>query len=453
MSDNGRAAQKKSARHPHASGAGSTLTRARGTVLSSSFNSDQPARLGARKATFPMPIQGRGDDVRPYLLPGVFVCLLSRWFAPPVQATEPFHFPEGKIGKSELKYINGVPVLTVQGSPAEIGEAVGSLAVKPAQRMARYPEDMLRHYFLGFLWRPFASAGEKMVQGFPEDYRQELEAMAEGSGVARERVVVGNTLFDLKKLVACSALLVESDRSETGGPLLGRNLDYPSLDYAHEFSLVTVYKPTGARHAFVSIGFPGLVGCLSGMNDAGLSVAVLEVFQVRLGKKRFDSTGMPYALCYRRILEECTTIDEARELLESMKRTTTTNLAVADRNGIAVFEITPGRVLVRRAQNGVCVCTNHFCSDELKPFVRFNYYQTKDRYRILDRVEASREKLGLADLQSGLHAASKKDETMQTMVFEPTTLRLHLAIGGCPSSAGEMKLLELEPIFKAQRDE
>ncbi len=321
------------------------------------------------------------------------------------------------------------------------------LALKPAPRMAGYPEDLLRRYYLRFLWRPFVAAGEKMVQQFPPDYRTELESMAKSSGVERERLVAGNTLFDLKKLFACSALLVEADRSATGGPLLGRNLDYPSLDYAHEYSLVTVYKPAGAKHAFASIGFPGLVGSLSGMNDAGLSVAILEVFQVRLGKKWFDGSGTPYALCYRRILEECATIAEAKDLLEGMKRTTTTNLVVADRDGVAVFEITPSHVVVRRSQNGACVCTNHFCSDELKPFVRFNYYKTKDRYRTLDRAEASREKLTLADLQSGLHAACQKDETLQTMIFEPAGLRVHLAIGMCPSSAGEMKTLDLAPLF------
>jgi predicted choloylglycine hydrolase len=386
--------------------------------------------------------------MRPGLISGVCALLFCGWFRAPAHSAEPFRFPEGKFGQSELKYVNGVPVLTVQGSPDEIGEAVGVLALKPAERMARYPDDLLRHFYLRPLYRPIASAGRRMAERFPADYKDELEAMARGSEVDRDRLVVGNTAFDLKKLVACSALMVEADRSATGAPLLGRNLDYPSLGYAQEYSLVTVYKPRGAAHAFASIGFPGLVGCLSGMNDAGLSVAILEVFQVRLGKKWFDASGTPYALCYRRILEECCTIDEAKTLLESMKRTATTNLAVADRQGIAVFEITPTSVIVRRSEKGACVCTNHFCSDELRPFWRFNFYQTLDRYRTLDRTQAARDKLSLADLHTGLHAACNNDETMQTMIFEPAALKIHLAIGECPSSAGEIKSLELGPMFR-----
>src|SRR6202022_3951662 len=123
---------------------------------------------------------------------------------------------------------------------------------------------------------------------------------------------------------------------------------------------------------------PGLVGCLSGMNDAGLALAVLEVFQVRIPKKWFSADGTPYALCYRRLLEECATIAEAKDLLTRMKRTTTTNLVVTDRQGIAVFEITPDYVVVRQPQQGTCVCTNHFCTDELKPFVPINCFGTLD---------------------------------------------------------------------------
>src|SRR5205085_6318195 len=109
-------------------------------------------------------------------------------------------------------------------------------------------------------------------------------------------------------------------RSATGQPLFGRNLDYPTLGFLHEYTLVTVYRPTG-KHAFVSIGFPGFIGCLSGMNDAGLTIAILEVYQTRDESPAFDAQGTPFALCFRRVLEECSTAAEAEALLRSMKRT------------------------------------------------------------------------------------------------------------------------------------
>jgi hypothetical protein len=33
------------------------------------------------------------------------------------------------------------------------------------------------------------------------------------------------------------------------------------------------------------------------------------------------------------------------------------------------------------------------------------------------------------------------------MIFEPATLKLHLAIGSCPSSSLPLKLLELRPLL------
>ena len=104
--------------------------------------------------------------------------------------------------------------------------------------------------------------------------------------------MLGNSLFDIKKIVACSAFLAEPERSATGQPLLARNLDYPSRGYAHEFTLVTVYRPA-RQEAVRLVGFPGLVGVLSGMNEDGLTLAVLEVFQSRMFSGRLNLGGRP----------------------------------------------------------------------------------------------------------------------------------------------------------------
>jgi isopenicillin-N N-acyltransferase-like protein len=377
------------------------------------------------------------------------VCLIlsGLLFSGPATGADPFTYPAGTFGKGELKHINGLPVLIVAGGPEEIGEAVGALALHPAEKLTSYADDLLDHYHVSFLRPSFVSAGRKMVARFPEDYRREFETMVRAAQVDRARAVLGNTLFDLKKILACSALLVEPGRSVTNTPLLGRNLDYPSLGYAHEFGLVTVYRPTG-KHAFAAVGFPGLIGCLSGMNDAGLAVAVLEVFHIHTGHVRFNHAGMPYALCYRRLLEQCTTVAEAKALLESLPRTTITNLVVADRQSVAVFEVTPRQVVLRAPGNGTQVCTNHFCTDELRTLWHHNSYRTYDRYRALQGVAEAHDKLGLDDLHQALDAAHQDGETMQTMVFEPATLRLHLSIGTCPSTAAEMKLLELGPLLE-----
>jgi predicted choloylglycine hydrolase len=368
-------------------------------------------------------------------------------------AGEKFRYPAKKLSEAaELKYIDGIPVLIVSGSPRAIGEQVGVLGARPARRLFDYPRDFMNAVGAGALWPVLLWRCENMLKSLPGDARQEMDAIVASSGLEREIVVAGNAMFDVKKMFLCSALGVDSAHSATGSPLLGRNLDFPPLGYLGEYSLVTIFRPTG-KHAFVSVGFPGMVGCLSGMNDAGLALGVLEIFETKADEPRFEGSGVPYAICFRQLLEECSTIQEAEVRLRAMKRTTTVSLAMADRNGVAVLEITPAHVVCRQPKQGVSVCTNHFCSDALKPEkVKFMAADTKRRYARLEKASTQADKLGIDDLHHGLDSVNLGDCTLHTMVFEPSKLRLHLAItpGPGPASAGPLKTLNLASLFGVQ---
>jgi predicted choloylglycine hydrolase len=372
----------------------------------------------------------------------IFAGLLSTY---PLRAQTPFRFPEGKHGNGELKYEKGIPILRVEGSSEEMGEQIAALAVKPAKRVLDYPENIMERLDIAALLPILAWAGQSMLPQFPADHHKELDAIVQ-AGVERRPMVLGNTMFDLKQMFACSALVVNPSRSQTNGVLVGRNLDFPSLGYIQEYSLVTIYHSPG-KHTFASIGFPGLVGCLSGMNDAGLCLGILEVAHVKKGEKKFDGTGTPFALCYRRLLEECATVEEAEKLLKSMKRTTLTNLVIGDPKHTVIFEITPQSLIVRQPEDGLGSCTNHFCSPQLKPARQPDVFWTHERF---DELEKARKlpKVGIEDMHKSLHAVSVRNHTLQTMIFEPAKLRLHLAIGACPASAKELTTLNLGPMFK-----
>lgn len=373
------------------------------------------------------------------------------WLIGSLQGQETrFRFPEASQGTTgRLQMIQGLPVLTVAGKPEEIGEARGMLALKPGKRVLQYPQDLLTLHGVGFLWGLFARSGEKMVAGFPPEYRTELEALVKASNADRPSVVVGNTFFDLKKVIACSSLLVGPDRSSVDGPLLGRNLDYPSLDYIHHYSLVTVIRPAG-KHAFASIGFPGLIGVLSGMNDAGLALGILEVYDAPEGEKCFDPKGIPYALCNRKILEECTTIIEAKKYLEKLPRTNIINLVMADRDGVAILEITPSRVVRRDPVKGWGVCTNHYCSRQLKPREPLNFNDSFGRYESLDLADRQYQRIGPEAIRKELNKVNLGSLTLQTMVFEPRSLKVHLSLDGIPASRFPLTTIDLKPLLKPE---
>lgn len=357
-------------------------------------------------------------------------------------AAEAFRFPEGKYEQGEFKYINDLPVLVLEGTPEEIGRQQGRLAPQISEELLKLPKQMLADRGAEAAWPVVVLAGRTLFARVPEDYQKELEALCQTGKIDRDTLVVANTMLELRRIGGCSALIVQGDRSATEGPLFGRNFDFPPLGFLDKYSLVSVYRPKG-KHAFASVGFPGLIGVVSGMNDAGLALATLDVYASADGSAMFDPAGMPLMFCYRRVLEECQTVGEAEKLLRSIKPTTRMNLAVCDQQAGAVFELTPKSLEVRRAVKDVLACTNHFRTPKLTAGVQC------PRYRTLEAA-FGREKFALEDVTRLMHAVNQGPLTLQTMVFEPKARKLHLGIGPGPASARPLKLLELAPLFRAQ---
>jgi predicted choloylglycine hydrolase len=357
-------------------------------------------------------------------------------------AAEPFRFPEASHGKGKLQYINDLPVLIVEGTPEEIGEQVGILAAKPAPQILNIFQEFLKIRGLEKAWPWLVQVSHLMEAQFPPDYVKEMEAAAKASSLDRDKVIVLHTIYDIAKLSGCSSLYVEPDRSATKTLLLGHNLDFYAIANVHEFSLVVVCKPQG-KHAFASIGFPGLFGCMSAINDAGLSLVTNEVTSTSDGSPKFDLKGVPFILAFRRIMEECTTVDEAEKLIRSIRRTSTINLTVCDKKEGRIFEVTPKNVKVRPADKGLGMCTNHFRCKEVA--TNMNCW----RYDVLLKTQDLKT-VGRKEIAKKLDEANQGDSTIQTMIFEPATLRLDLAIGKGPTSAKPMKTLELATLLKRE---
>lgn len=351
-------------------------------------------------------------------------------------------FREGRAGEGELRYIGGLPVLILRGSPDQMGRQGAALMSDGLGKVADFPRQLLKHARGDKPWEDLLAEARALLAHAPADHRREMEAFAAACTLDAELGVIANTLPDLYRArFGCSSLIVSAARSTTGGPLFGRNLDFYTLGYLEKYSLVTVYRPKG-KHALVSVGFPGLFGCLSGMNDAGLALAVHEVYFSADGAPMFDPEGVPYLFAFRRVLEECSTVDEAAEMLRRMRRTTKLNLALCDPSDAAVLEMTPKTLHVRRGEDGLLACTNHFRTEGLA-LLRICW-----RYQRLWEAQAL-ERLGLKEVHEKLRQVSAERLTAQSMIFEPAALKLHLAIGSCPAAALPMKALNLKPLFSS----
>jgi isopenicillin-N N-acyltransferase-like protein len=364
------------------------------------------------------------------------------WLVVPARAEAPFRYPEAQHGKGRLQYVGPIPVLTIQGTPKELGEQLGMLALRPARQLPRAADQLVAQYGWQAIYTLVMKSGNVLLPRFSADHLQELDAAAAASEWSRDWLVFSNTILDLRHIVLCSALLVEAERSATGGPLFGRNLDWPPAAGLQEYSLVVVCRPEGKR-AFASVTFPGVLGCVSGMNDAGLAVAMLDVYSTRDGSSSFNAQGTPTALLLRRVLEECSSIDEAQALLRATQRASKLNIAICDTQRAAVLEVTPSNVVLRQAHEGICICTNHFRSSELATSTRcWRYAQLAG--------SVTSQPMGVADIQRRLHAVHQGRMTLQTMIFEPATLRLHLAFGRGPATRLALQSIELSRWLRPQ---
>ena len=401
------------------------------------------------------------------------------------QGAEPFRYQAGKHGNGELMYVNGIPVLILQGSPEEMGEQTGVLAVRQAKPLFNFPRD----YFLGectneilrtnpkwtkqgtlfkvalataerTFWPPLQKKAASLEPNFPKSQLAELDALIKAGQMDRQHLISANGMFDLghvpqsELLRGCSSVIIPPKHSRTKGLLFGRNLDFYHFGYLHQYSLLMVYRSNDPKkHSFASAGFPGFVGSFTGMNDAGLTIASHEVDDP-VTTTLFNPKGVPFAMAYRRILEECATVGEALKLLDGMERASVTSLVIADKEGGAVIEVTPDTLAVRRFKDKPGVCTNHFCV--MKNPNQQERFDTFKRFNELTQsvVVKKDEEFGIDDIKERLHGArlldgNKADMTIQTFVFEPAERKVHLRFsdGNGPATAGKLTTLDLNKLW------
>ena len=225
----------------------------------------------------------------------------------------PFH--AGRAEGGELKFIDTLPVLLVGGTPEEIGRQKAALTGEAVKAIADYPRKLLRTLRCEQRWPNGRRRRRAALPAGPGRPSRGDAGVRQGPGRRCRRRRGANTIMDTYRgWLGCSSLLVSAEKSATKAPLMGRNLDFYTLGILDKYGLVTVYRPRG-KHAFAAVGMPGMLGCLSGMNDAGLALAVHEVYLAADGSKWLNLKGMPYTLCFRRILEECESVEEAEKVL------------------------------------------------------------------------------------------------------------------------------------------
>ncbi|MGH7213573.1 MAG: C45 family autoproteolytic acyltransferase/hydrolase [Tepidisphaeraceae bacterium] len=310
------------------------------------------------------------------------------------------------------------PVVHLRGGAAHIASDHAQALADPIKLLHK---EYLQPFFRNASQRAIAETTAMLfAQHLRPEHWAEVKALADTTGLDLRQIMLAQCFLDLSRLMACSTVTLPAGAAPDGVARFGRNLDFPTLNIADKHSVVLVYHPED-RYQFAVVGWPGMVGVLSGMNEHGLALANMEVAR----SPRYPA-GMPYTLLYRSVLERCRTVDEAVALLEKTPRQTANNLMLMDATGArAVIELTPADVIVRRGADGTAlISTNHQRDQDA---------QTPGRCRRYDSIRStSAEQFGKIDagaVQRMLAEAAQGNMTMQSMVFEPSTLTMYLAVG------------------------
>jgi hypothetical protein len=259
-------------------------------------------------------------------------------------------------------------------------------------------------------------AGASVLRYWPRAFRDELRGIVAGmqaSGDSRfdlTRLAVINTFDDLAgawnhRSLACSAFAIRG----RDGMIVGRNLDYAVLPQRlAALNTTFVFQPQG-RIPFVSWGWPGYIGVVTGINAQHLSLSLLT-------SPTHDASirGTPEGLVNRLLLEDTTTPHEAFDRLGSLRRTIGNNLLLATPDEAHVIESSRSRTKIRAVASDRLVVTNHYHLPEMAPlqagFAPLPQSPLDSRFLSL---EGSQHRA--SDIAAWLHVGMTVEQAMQVL--------------------------------------
>ena len=274
---------------------------------------------------------------------------------------------------------SGLWELFVKGDAFQRGEAIGKLSsdllhyqekVFVDQIREIVPSDSYRKFLRFFIVLFNRHLGENVL----EEYRNEIYGISlsctheyDFIGTPYERQLNYHSAHDLGHamqdymLVGCSSFATWGTQSADSSLLIGRNFDFYVGDAFAENKQVAFYTPDQG-YKFASVGWPGMIGVLSGMNETGLTVTINAA-------KSAVPTGSatPISILTREILQYASTIDEAFAIAKKRKTFVSESILIgsAKDGKAAIIEKSPEKtVLFKGKESDRLISTNHYQSEE-----------------------------------------------------------------------------------------
>ena len=274
---------------------------------------------------------------------------------------------------------SGLWELFVKGDAFQRGEAIGKLSSDLLHYQEKVFVDQIREIvpsdsYLKFLRFFIVLFNRHLGENVLEEYRDEIYGISlsctheyDFIGTPYERQLNYHSAHDLGHamqdymLVGCSSFATWGTQSADSSLLIGRNFDFYVGDAFAENKQVAFYTPDQG-YKFASVGWPGMIGVLSGMNETGLTVTINAA-------KSAVPTGSatPISILTREILQYASTIDEAFAIAQKRKTFVSESILIGSSKDskAAIIEKSPEKtVLFKGKEADRLICTNHYQSEE-----------------------------------------------------------------------------------------
>lgn len=287
------------------------------------------------------------------------------------------------IGSSWLTRERGVWEYHLEGGPFSLGYANARLGSPLLIEAEEYLFSEMRRYIPSALAMQLVKVGvllryRTLPLHIPLDQRIELAGLAEGQPDLNgdflptyHRIVFYHALHDITQglehspMLGCTALAAARGATTNGHLVLGRNFDFEGPELFDREKAVLFFKPQG-RLGFVSVAWSGMMGVVTGLNQAGIYVSVNAL---RSDDK--SEAGVPVELLLREVLESAHSLDEALAIIRDRPVLVPDLYLIGDGQSgeAAVVERSPSRFVVRRMPKegpaaDVLTVANHGLSPE-----------------------------------------------------------------------------------------
>lgn len=370
----------------------------------------------------------------------------------------------------------------LHGSDLDRGAAMGVMSKDLLYYQEKVFVDQIREFvpsdgYLKFLRFFTVIFNRNLGRYIPQEYRREIYGISlsctdeyDMIGTPYQRQInyhaahdIGHTMQEYM-LVGCSSFAVWGSGSADSTLLVGRNFDfYVGDDFARNKLVMFVNPDKGYK--FVSVGWAGMIGVLSGMNQQGLTVTI----NAAKGPVP-TSAAMPISILAREILQYASTIDQAYEI--ALKRHTFVSeslLIGSARDGkAAIIEKTPLNTALFRSGSDRIICTNHYQSEEFKDDSRNleNISDSDSPYRYqriaqlldsahqityTDAANILRDRRGLRGESIGLGNEKSIDQSIahHSVIFKPQQGLMWVSTS--PWQSGEYVCYDINEIFASER--